>query len=207
MSFASESFAEFLLYHWASPNINDSFPPDPSRPRRMLQEWSWITQVQFQQSSFQQGFPKGNNWKQACDHAVGGLLKRRGPPLLIACHPARFCWDHSLFVHRLIVREVGPCFAQRQSLRLDKSVENPWHSNSEFLSWTTAGFLFKKVLVNIVCSLLLIYAAKCTRDLQKWSRRRYCPWIINCFTFSHKSWFIISNGTPSILITQCISDI
>lgn len=42
----------------------------------------------------------------------------------------------------------------------------------------------------------------------KWSwRRSHCPWIINYFIFSRKNWFIISNGTPSILITHCISDI
>lgn len=31
---------------------------------------------------------------------VGGLLKLRGPPLLIVCHAARFCWNHSLLVQR-----------------------------------------------------------------------------------------------------------
>lgn len=73
-------------------------PPDPSRPWRMLQEWRWITQVQLQQSSFQQGFPKGTIESKPLTTPVGGLLKLRGPPLLIVCHPARLCWNYSLFV-------------------------------------------------------------------------------------------------------------
>lgn len=163
-------------------------------------------QVQFQQSS-SKVFLRGIIESKPVITLVGGLLNLRGPPLLLFVTQPDFAGTAVCLCsyHRLTVREVGPCFAQRQSLRLEKSVENPWHSNSAFLSWTTAGFLFKKVLVNVVCSLFLIYAAKCTRGLWKW--RSYCPWIINYFMFSHKNWFIISNGTPSILITQCISDI
>lgn len=44
--------------------------------------------------------------------------------------------------------------------------------------------------------------------LGKWSLgRSHCPWIINYFISFCKNWVIISNGTLSVFITQCLSDI